>query len=51
MSDRYISSGSAIFSPSLKAGNGETGVTMASTDWKASVKSRAMRARTFCAFR
>ena len=48
---RYMDSGSFTFSPSLKAGTGEVGVTSASTCVKALVKSSRMSVRTFCAFR
>ncbi len=51
ISDKYMARGSFTFSPRRKAGNGETGATTASTSSNASWKSRAMSARTFCAFR
>jgi hypothetical protein len=49
MSLRYISSGSPLFSPSVKAGEGVAGVSMMSTSRKASSKSRRISVRTFCA--
>src|SRR5277367_2357376 len=51
MSDRYIVSGSFIFSPSLKAVVGATGVTIKSHCSKARSKSLRIRVRTFCPFR
>jgi hypothetical protein len=52
MSARYICKGSSTFSPSLKAGTGEVGPTMASTPAaKAFSKSPRISVRTFCAFR
>ncbi len=51
ISERYIWSGSSIFSPNLKAAVGEVGVTITSQCWKAWVKSSRMRERTLRAFR
>jgi hypothetical protein len=51
MSERYIWSGSSIFSPNLKGGVGEVGVTMTSQRLNASVKSCRIRVRTLSAFR
>src|ERR1700722_20577663 len=48
---RYIVTGSSIFSPIPKAAEGAVGVKIASTLPKASVKSRRINARIFCAFR
>src|SRR5438094_10611900 len=51
MSDRYMVSGSAVFSPRRKAVVGATGVTSASQRASACWKSRRMSVRTCCAFR
>jgi len=51
ISARYIERGSSAYSPNLKAAVGVVGVTIASTTLKASVKSRAISVRTFCAFK
>src|SRR5579862_1534131 len=51
MSERYIESGSADFSPILKAGVGEVGQMIASHFLNASVKSLRISERTFCALR
>ena len=51
MSDRYICRGSSVFSPNLKAGVGDVGVTITSHRLNASVKSCRIRVRTFSAFR
>src|SRR3954454_5725373 len=48
---RYIVTGSSCFSSIPKAAEGVAGVTMASTFWNASSKSRLISARIFCAFR
>ena len=48
MSDRYIVSGSSIFSPSLNAVAGATGVTITSQLSNARSKSRRISVRTFC---
>src|SRR4051812_3305111 len=48
---RYMAIGSSIFSPTAKAGVGAVGVSSRSTFSKAWSKSRAISARTFCAFR
>src|SRR5208282_2306093 len=48
---RYMAMGSSIFSPMAKAAEGAVGVRIASQRWKAWSKSRAISARTFCAFR
>ena len=48
---RYIFTGSSMFSPCAKAAEGAVGVSSASTFAKASVKSRRISARTFCARR
>ena len=50
MSERYIWSGSSIFSPILKAGVGVVGVRITSQLLKASWKSRLIRVRTCEAF-
>ena len=46
---RYIETGSSVFSPSAKAGPGVAGVSSTSHFLKASVKSRAIRVRSFWA--
>src|SRR5258708_1643749 len=51
MSARYMANGSSAFSPSLNAGVGAVGVTMASTFRKASSKSRVTNVRTRWALR
>ena len=51
MSAKYIANGSSVFSPSLNAGVGVVGVTIASTLANASSKSRASKLRPVCAFR
>jgi hypothetical protein len=48
---RYMAMGSSIFSPTAKAAEGAVGARMTSTSSKASLKSRAISVRTFCAFR
>ena len=48
---RYMAMGSSIFSPMAKAAKGAVGVSTASTLANAVSKSRAIRVRTFCAFR
>src|SRR4051794_9506789 len=48
---RYIVTGSSCFSSIPKAAEGVAGVTMASTFWNASSKSRLISARIFCAFK
>src|SRR5208337_2416111 len=48
---RYIFTGSSMFSPCANAALGAVGVTSASTWRNASVKSRRIKARTFCARR
>ena len=50
-SERYIWTGSAVFSPSLNATVGEVADTMASNSSNARSNSRRMIVRTFCAFR
>src|SRR6185436_3112326 len=47
---RYMASGSDNFSPRPKAALGAVGVRIRSTSWKTASKSRAIRARTFCAW-
>ncbi len=49
MSQRYIWSGSAVFSPDVKAGNGEVGPAITSHVSNAFRKSSWMRRRTFSA--
>jgi hypothetical protein len=51
MSERYIVTGSAVFSPSRNAVVGETGVTSASQVSNTFWKSIRMRVRTCCALR
>ena len=50
MSDRYMVSGSWVFSPSLKAGVGHVGVAITSHVLNASSKSRFISALTSDAF-
>ena len=50
MSDRYIVSGSPVFSPRRNAGVGAVGVRSTSAASNAFVKSPRIRVRTFCAF-
>ena len=50
-SSRYICTGSSDFSPIGKATVGAAGPAITSQALKASVKSRAMSRRTFCACR
>ena len=49
-SSRYMASGSACFSPSAKEALGAVGVSSRSHFSNASSKSRAISARTFCAW-
>src|SRR4051812_8799055 len=51
ISDRYICSGSSVFSPILNAVVGAVGVMMTSQFLNASSKSFLINARTFCALR
>ena len=48
-SDRYICRGSSVFSPNLKAGVGDVGVTITSQRLNASVKSWRISVRTLSA--
>ena len=50
ISERYICKGVSVFSPILNAGVGVVGVRITSHFWKASSKSRLIKARTCDAF-